>query len=55
MEQEVWLPVKRFEGYYEVSNMGNIRRTKSKRLRAISHTDDMHRRTDRNSRLSVSR
>lgn len=40
MEQEVWLPVKRFEGYYEVSNMGNIRRTKSKRFRAISHTEN---------------
>ena len=33
--EEIWLPVKGFEGYYEVSNMGNIRRTKSKRLRAI--------------------
>ena len=38
-KEEIWLPVKGFEGYYEVSNMGNIRRTKSKRLRAISHTE----------------
>lgn len=36
---EKWLPVKGFEGYYEVSNKGNIRRTKSKRVRAISHTN----------------
>ena len=39
MDKEIWLPVKNFEGFYEVSNMGNVRRTKSKRLRAISHTE----------------
>lgn len=26
--QEEWLPIKGYEQYYEVSNMGNIRRTK---------------------------
>ena len=36
--QEEWLPIKGYEQYYEVSNMGNVRRTKSKRLRSISHT-----------------
>lgn len=37
--QEEWLPIKGYEQYYEVSNMGNVRRTKSKRLRSISHTN----------------
>lgn len=35
---EIWKPVVGFEDFYEVSNLGNVRRKKSKRLRAISHT-----------------
>ncbi len=39
MNNEIWLPMKRFEGYYEISNLGNIRRAKSKRLRRISYAN----------------
>lgn len=38
MKKEIWLPVVGYEGYYEVSDMGNIRNARSKRVRAISHT-----------------
>lgn len=36
-EQEQWRPVVGYEDYYEVSNLGNIRRKKSKRLRKIDY------------------
>lgn len=28
MEKEIWLPIKEFEGYYEVSNLGRIKSLK---------------------------
>jgi hypothetical protein len=28
-EKEVWLPIKGYEGYYEVSNIGNVKRISS--------------------------
>lgn len=37
MKTEVWKPVVGFEQFYEVSNMGNIRRKKSGRLRRINY------------------
>jgi hypothetical protein len=37
MENEIWKPVRGFEAYYEVSNCGNIRRKKSKRLRSTDY------------------
>lgn len=37
MNTEVWKPVVGFEQFYEVSNMGNIRRKKSGRLRRINY------------------
>ena len=35
--EEIWKPVIHFEDYYEVSNLGNIRRKKSRRVRKISY------------------
>lgn len=35
---ETWKPIVGFENFYEVSNLGNVRRKKSGRLRSISHT-----------------
>ena len=34
-QKEIWKPVVGFENYYEVSNLGNVRRKKSGRLRKI--------------------
>lgn len=36
--KEIWRPIVGYEKYYEVSNLGNIRNAKSKRIRSISHT-----------------
>ena len=33
--EEIWRPVAGFESHYEVSNLGNVRRKKSGRLRKI--------------------
>lgn len=35
MNEEIWKPVVGFESHYEVSNLGNVRRKKSGRLRKI--------------------
>ena len=37
VEQEEWRPVIGYESYYEVSNLGNVRRKKSGRLRKIDY------------------
>ncbi|KAA6340120.1 hypothetical protein EZS27_011996 [termite gut metagenome] len=37
MENEIWRPIQGFEAHYEVSNYGNVRRKKSKRLRNINY------------------
>lgn len=37
MNQQEWKPVVGFENFYEVSNLGNIRRKASGRLRHIDH------------------
>ncbi|MDR2057344.1 MAG: HNH endonuclease [Dysgonamonadaceae bacterium] len=34
---EIWKPIKGFEIYYEVSNYGNVRRKKSKRVRKVDY------------------
>lgn len=36
-EEEVWKPAPGFEGRYEVSSFGNIRRTKTQRVRKICY------------------
>lgn len=33
--EEIWIPVAGFESHYDVSNIGNVRRKKSGRLRKI--------------------
>lgn len=33
MEKEIWLPIKNFEGYYEVSNLGRIKSLKRVKIK----------------------
>lgn len=37
MKEEIWLPIKGYEGLYEVSNFGNVRRNK-KLLKPLNHS-----------------
>ncbi|KAA6303160.1 MAG: hypothetical protein EZS26_000763 [Candidatus Ordinivivax streblomastigis] len=37
---EIWKDVVGFENHYEVSNLGNLRRKKSKRLRSIDYANE---------------
>lgn len=38
IENEIWKPLIDYEGYYEISNLGRIRKASTKRIRKISHT-----------------